>query len=111
MSEIGSLQDLSPLLLLGINTPASAIYLVDKSAFIIGRADTCDAIMSFSDEIGREHAKIERKANEYVIMDLNSTNKTFLNGYMLEPGVPQPLHPGDRIMFAASIFEVEAINI
>jgi pSer/pThr/pTyr-binding forkhead associated (FHA) protein len=38
-----------------------------------------------------------KSGNEYYIMDLNSTNKTFINGVKLVPNEEKELHDGDNV--------------
>lgn len=98
------------LLISGINTPTCATYLVTKPEFVLGKADSCDAVVSFSEEISREHAKITWSSDGYAITDLNSTNGTFLNGRMLRANEPQALASGDRIGLSTFLFSVEIIK-
>lgn len=98
------------MLISGINTPDCATFIITKPEFILGKADSCDAVLPFSEEISREHAKISRTPDGYTLTDLNSTNGTFLNGMMLRPGEPQPLVPGDRIGISTFLFSVESIR-
>ncbi len=98
------------MLISGINTPTCATYIVTKPEFVLGKSDSCDAALSFSEEISREHAKISWSPDGYTLTDMNSTNGTFLNGVMLRPGEPQALVPGDRIGISTFLFSVEAIR-
>lgn len=46
----------------------------------------------------RHHALIQRDGNDgYAIVDLGSTNGTFVNGTRLAPSVPRRLYAGDKI--------------
>ncbi len=49
--------------------------------------------------VSRRHAKITRLGEErYYVMDLSSTNYTFVNGEQLEPFEPKVLSDGDEIL-------------
>lgn len=98
------------MLLCGINTPLCAIFLIDKPEFILGKAEDCDGVISFSNEISRNHAKICWRDGQYFLCDLDSNNKTFLNGQVLVPHQESPIAPGDRIAFSTWIFRLEKIN-
>lgn len=109
--EVPAMSEFSiSLLISGINTPSCATYLVTKPEFVLGKADSCDAVMSFSEEISREHAKINWNPDGYTITDLNSTNGTFLNGMTLRPNEPQTLVSGDRIGISTFLFSIEMIK-
>ena len=50
-------------------------------------------------KVSRRHARITRRAGQYFIEDLGSTNGTFINrGRRLLPGDPQPLRDGDEVI-------------
>ncbi|MBI3966290.1 MAG: protein kinase [Chloroflexi bacterium] len=48
-------------------------------------------------ELSRRHARLEVWDGEVVVMDLGSTNGTFVNGEQVDK--PRPVKQGDRIMF------------
>lgn len=52
------------------------------------------------DVISRVHAKILRREEEYFLMDLDSTNGTYINGKRLGGDGMEKLQQGDRISFA-----------
>ncbi len=97
-------------MLLGMNAPVCAAFLINRPEFIIGKDESCDGRLTFSDEISRKHAKILWRDGAYFLVDLDSLNKTFLNGVMLEPHQETALEPGDIIGFSTSLFSVEKIN-
>lgn len=52
------------------------------------------------DVISRVHAKILRREEEYFLMDLDSTNGTYINGKRLTGNGMEKLQQGDRVSFA-----------
>lgn len=106
------LKNLFPLMMLrGLNTPICAAYLITKPVFVIGKAKECDARLFFSSEISRRHAQISWANGSYTIIDLNSTNKTYLNGCVLEPQKAYPLRPQDTVSFSGFTFLVEQLEL
>ncbi len=101
---------LPELFLVGVNTPTCAAYLIDKPSFVFGKSEQCDGCLAFSDEISREHARIDYREGHYTVTDLGSTNLTFLNGAPLAPQTETPLSPGDRLAFSVFQFDVDRIN-
>ena len=62
------------------------------------RADyNFDKSLSF---ISKTHFRIEKKDNQLTIIDMKSSNGTFLNGEELVEYMPYQLSPGDRIVLA-----------
>ena len=49
--------------------------------------------------VSRRHARLVVQEGQRFLIDLNSTNFTFLNGEKLQPGRLYPLKPGDEIRF------------
>jgi len=56
--------------------------------------------------ISSNHAKVTKANNEWFITDLNSTNKTFVNGVKLEPNVPVKIKQNDVVILANITFTV-----
>lgn len=82
---------------------------VAASEFIIGkekrRVNYC---ISDNNSISRTHAKIIARGNSHYIVDMNSTNFTFVNGIKLSAGQEQLLNDGDKIKFSDEEFEFKA---
>jgi len=56
--------------------------------------------------ISSNHAKVTKVNNEWFITDLNSTNKTYVNGVKLEPNVPVKIKQNDIVILANITFTV-----
>lgn len=61
---------------------------------VVGRHADCDLVLS-DDQASRRHAQVEPGSSGFVLVDLDSTNGTFLNGRQVHG--PVPLSAGDRI--------------
>lgn len=74
----------------------------------VGRDETADITV---DEplVSRLHARIERRGEDYVVIDLGSTNHTRVNG---EPVAERALSHGDEVRFARArcVFLKDAVD-
>lgn len=68
----------------------------------IGRAPTCDIVIS-SQNISKEHARIEILADKIILTDLGSRNGTFVNGVQIKS---QKISSGDKIALNDMILEI-----
>ncbi len=84
-------------LLEGFSSHHQALPL-ETYPFTIGRARECHLVVDYS-QVSRVHARLELDHEQIAIVDLNSTNGTFVNGERLQPGSPRRLHAGDLINF------------
>ncbi len=73
-------------------------FAIDKEEYMIGRVENCDFIVE-DDLVSRHHCKIIVNQAGATLIDLASTNGTFLNGHRIEKG---PLKEGDRIQVGSS---------
>lgn len=64
--------------------------------FTIGRARECDLVID-STQISRQHARLEIDHEQVVLIDLGSTNGSYVNGERLTPNVIRRLSAGDKI--------------
>ncbi len=76
------------------------IYPLEGSEIIIGR-DMGNNIAINDAEISRRHAKLNLQESSYTILDLNSTNGTFINGQRISTS--QLLNPGDTVSLGENI--------
>jgi hypothetical protein len=78
-----------------------------KDNDILGRANGSHAAkLDKFQVISSTHAKVTRNNNEWFIMDLKSTNKTYVNGVKLEPNIPARIKQDDVVMLANVTFTV-----
>ncbi len=70
----------------------------------IGRAPDNTYVINDS-QVSGHHAIIRQADQGYVIIDLKSTNKTFVNARAIAAETPHPLHQGDSIRVGATTFE------
>jgi len=52
--------------------------------------------------VSRRHASIERAANGYTIVDLDSRAGTYVNGTRIKSGESFPIRNGDRVSFGVA---------
>lgn len=68
----------------------------------IGRAGTNQLVLN-SSQVSAYHAEIHPEGSGYSILDLGSTNGTFLNNYRLVPHVPRSLKQNDKLRFGQDL--------
>ena len=82
------------------------IPLVDQPALLLGRLDEISGIYPDvdltphgGDEAGvsRRHAQLLHEGSAWYVLDLDSTNGTFLNGVELAPKTRSLLSDGDQV--------------
>jgi adenylate cyclase len=84
------------LVLLGAAAPAE--FLLHDSD-VIGRS--MQATVRLSDpEVSRKHSRMERDGHDYLLIDLGSSNGTFVNGQRIAE--PTRLREGDEVQIGAS---------
>ncbi len=76
-------------------------YPLAKEALSIGRLDECDVVLS-DPGVSRRHAEVRREGDEWVVVDLDSTNGTLVNGKTVRR---HRLTTGDRIELGETTIE------
>jgi len=77
------------------------IYLT-KTSTVLGRNDTSDVVIANSD-VSSRHCLLDIQTRGVFILDLDSTNGTFVNGALVRDGY---LNPGDRIELGPCMFVI-----
>ncbi|HLL74627.1 MAG TPA: FHA domain-containing protein, partial [Pyrinomonadaceae bacterium] len=94
-------------------------FPVHEDEAYIGRWDADSGIFPDVDldaddpeaKVSRRHARITRRAGQYFIEDLGSTNGTFVNrGRRLVPGDRLPLKDGDEIIIGKTFLHFRVIK-
>lgn len=82
------------------------IPVSERTEFTLGRVSENQPIMpdvdlssfkAFENGVSRLHAVIRNNAGSIVVMDLGSSNGTYINGTRIVPNIEQPLRHGDII--------------
>lgn len=76
----------------------------DKDEITIGRVQGNDVILSRGN-VSKRHARIVAEHGEFVVVDLKSTNGTFVNGRRI--GGPQAISIGDKVYVGDFVLGVE----
>lgn len=93
--------------LVALNSPVPFEIVITKDEFVLGRKrELVDGTISFNRMIGRTHCKIIHQGNCYAVVDLNSSNGTYVNKARLQSTQPCPIKDGDIIRLANSEFRV-----
>lgn len=82
------------------------VILINKSVFRIGKESRyVDYVVRDNDKVSRSHADIITRGNRYFIMDLNSTNGTYINGRQIPARQEVEIFSGDCLKLANEEFE------
>lgn len=77
---------------------------LDQQPVLIGRSpERCKVVLPLN-AVSREHAQIEFDRGQFLITDLESRNKTFINNKAIPPRTPTALKDGDGIKICDFLF-------
>lgn len=94
--------------------------LASRNEFTLGRLSEGQPIMpdidltpyqAYASGVSRLHVVIKRETNRVIIMDLGSSNGTYLNGRRLSPHVEESLNHGDVVALGKLKIQVLLRNI
>lgn len=85
-------------------------YDLKGKSISLGRDPASDICID-EETVSRRHARIEKQDGQTFVVDLGSTNGTYLNDARVQPYVPMALTEGDRLKVGRSIFKYLAGNI
>ncbi len=76
-------------------------WIIDRDQMIIGRGSSCDVTLP-ERQVSRQHAQIERDGAGYWLRDLQSKNRTYVNGQEVSDKL-YLLQDGDEIQIALCV--------
>jgi pSer/pThr/pTyr-binding forkhead associated (FHA) protein len=88
----------------GISSAETREIGVTTPEFLIGRGPDCDLRLRSSD-VSRHHCIIHQRAGETAVLDLGSSNGTYLNGQRVRS--QSSLSTGDELRVGTSTFVVD----
>src|SRR5437016_12454870 len=68
-----------------------------------GRGEDCD-IRALDTSVSRRHVRIEKIGDDFYVLDMQSTNGTYVNDKQSLPGDPIPMRDGDYLRVGNCIF-------
>lgn len=81
-------------------------FVINKPVFRIGKERSySDYFVTNNNMVSRSHADIISRSGRYFIVDLNSKNRTFVNGMPIPAQLEAEIHNGDTIRLANEEFE------
>ena len=84
-----------------VGTAIGVRYVLGDKPLILGRGEECD-IRIQDHSVSRRHARIEPQTEGFVVLDLQSTNGTFVNDTLATEGTT--LHDGDYLRVGNCIY-------
>jgi hypothetical protein len=94
--------------------------LASRNEFTLGRLSEGQPIMpdidltpyqAYASGVSRLHAVVKRDASRVLVMDLGSSNGTYVNGRRINPHVEEPLSHGDIVALGKLKIQVLLRNI
>ena len=73
-----------------------------SSDLTVGRGEENDLVLS-EQAVSRHHARLQRQPDGWHVVDLGSTNGTFVDRQRLQPHTAHPVVPGSRVTIGNSV--------
>ena len=92
-----------------VRTKTGEKVAINSASFIIGKEMAkVNYCVSDNTSVSRTHVRITNRAGVAYVVDLKTTNGTFVNGVKLTPNQETPLHNGDKLSLADEEFTFNA---
>src|SRR3990172_11873710 len=76
-------------------------WTIEGDEFLIGRGGNCHMVLP-ERQVSREHLRIHRQGDTYLLTDLHSKNGTWVNGEQVKGGTVE-LRDGDEVSIALAV--------
>lgn len=92
--------------IVGLEGPyAGQVFAISAVNMEVGREMGKEVALPGDSTVSRSHARLSQETGTLIVMDLGSSNGTYVNGQRLF--APTPLNPGDIVQFGSSKFRYE----
>ena len=79
------------------------VHQLSSAAVVIGRSRQSDIVLG-DPNVSRRHCEVRREGDDYVVIDLGSTNGILLNGRQVQRA---GLAEGDRLQLGSTVLRFE----
>lgn len=88
-----------------VRIKSNALISIEKNEFLIGKSPECDYQVVDNKRVSRKHCILRISNGECYIRDLESTNHTYVNGKLIQPGFDVMLNNDDYIRLGDEEFK------
>ena len=88
-----------------VRSRTNALIPIEKTEFLVGKSSECDYQIPDNRKVSRKHCSFRISNGECYIRDENSTNHTYVNGKMIQPGFAVMLKNDDYIRMGDEEFK------
>ena len=82
-------------------------FVVCENEFLIGKSrERVQGVITGNNAVSRVHCKIVRQNGSYFVVDMGSSNGTYVNGKRIHPNVPEPISDRSQLRIANAEFIV-----
>lgn len=100
------------LIMKGVDRTKALDFVIEKDEYLIGKQQSAvDGYIANNAAVSRIHCKVIYRTGEFYIVDMGSTNGTYLNRTRIQPNCPQGLHQNDKIGVANCEFVVTVESV
>ena len=88
-----------------VRSRTNALIPIEKTEFLVGKSSECDYQIPDNRKVSRKHCSFRISNGECYIRGENSTNHTYVNGKMIQPGFDVMLKNDDYIRMGDEEFK------